>query len=234
MGKNRMRRLFVSIAVMVALTSMTAQNMMSAQERELPAPSMTGGMPMNEVVASRHSVRAFDPERPLDDALLGQLLWTAVGVNRPDAEPSAHGAPADRCNPTALNRQEIHAYLFAKDGVWRYQPHTHSLVRVAEGDCRALVAGTAEFSQDFVMEAPCSVVFVADLSGLPDDESTMRMALVDAGIACENLTLGCASAGVATVPRATMDTAGIAALLGLNPRQVPLMNNPLGYPRKRR
>ncbi|MCD8282853.1 MAG: hypothetical protein LUC22_06340 [Prevotella sp.] len=35
--------------------------------------------------------------------------------------------------------------------------------------------------------------------------------------------------GLATVPRATMDTAGIVRLLGLTDKQVPIMNNPVGW-----
>lgn len=43
--------------------------------------------------------------------------------------------------------------------------------------------------------------------------------------------LGALSFGldIATVPRPTMDAPAISALLGLSSRQLPLMNNPLGY-----
>lgn len=80
-----------------------------------------------------------------------------------------------------------------------------------------------------MLNAPVCVVFIADLSGLPEGDQTKTMALVDAGIACENLNLACVSEGIATVPRATMDREGIAKLLGLTPRQMPVMNNPIGY-----
>lgn len=205
---------------------------MTAQERKLPAPAFDGGMPINEVVAGRHSVREYDPSREINDTILGQLLWMTVGINRPDAKPGHLGSVANRSNPTALNWQEIRVFTFDKNGVWEYRPKSHSLMLVREGDHRNLVAGTKEFSQDYVLEAPVSVVFVADLSKLPEENRTTMMALVDAGIACENLTLACVSEGIATVPRATMDTAAISSLLGLSPRQLPVMNNPLGYPKQ--
>lgn len=163
--------------------------------------------------------------------LLGQLLWSAVGINRPDAPAGPHGAPADRTNPTALNWQEIRAYVFRTDGVFEYIPASHSLRLVKEGDRRSLLAGTAEFSQDFVNDAPCAVLFVADMTNLPDNDQVHAMVHVDAGIACENLNLACAALGVATVPRATMDTGAITTLLGLTPRQLPILNNPIGYAR---
>ncbi|MDE6803338.1 MAG: nitroreductase family protein [Muribaculaceae bacterium] len=211
------------------ITLITPFMIMTAQEKNLPFPVSEGGMPMNEVVVNRHSDREFDPAREIDDATLGQLLWITAGINRPDAQPSKFGAPVNRSNPTARNWQEIRVFVFGKDGVWEYMPSSHSLKLVVEGDQRALVAGTKEFSQDFVIEAPYSVVFVADMTEMPEGEHAKAMALVDAGIACENLNLACAANGVATVPRATMDSAGISKLLGLTPLQIPVMNNPIGY-----
>lgn len=205
---------------------------MTAQERKLPAPSFDGGMPMNEVVAGRHSVREYNSSREINDTILGQLLWMTAGINRPDAKPGHLGSVADHSNPTALNWQEVRLFAFDKNGVWEYLPATHSLTLVKDGDHRSLLAGTKEFTQDFVLDAPVAVVFVADMSKLPEDQRTTAMALVDVGIACENLTLACVSEGIATVPRATMDTAAISALLGLTPRQLPVMNNPLGYPKQ--
>jgi len=224
--KNLTTRIFVVMIVTTVFPSI-----MTAQEKKLPAPLRTGGMPMNETMASRHSIREFDASRTIDDNMLGQLLWMAIGVNRPDAQPSAEGPAADRCNPTARNWQEIHAYVFGKDGVWKYMPRTHSLSLIKQGDHRTLVAGTKEFSQDFVMDAPLSVVFVADLTGLPEGDQAKAMAMVDAGIACENLNLACTSNGIATVPRATMDATAIARILNLTPRQIPVLNNPIGYAR---
>jgi len=213
----------------VVVLTMAATLIMTAQERKLPAPSRNGGMPMNEVVANRHSVREFDSSREISDSTLGQLFWMSAGVNRPNAAPGRFGAPANRSNPTALNWQEIRLFVFDKNGVWEYQPASHSLSLAKEGDHRNLIAGTKEFSQDFVLNAPVSIVFIADMTNLPEEDRVKAMALIDAGIACENLTLACTSEGIATVPRATMDTAGISKLLDLSPRQIPVMNNPIGY-----
>ena len=209
--------------------ALAATMIMTAQERKLPSSLFNGGMPFNEVVANRHSIREFDPSREINDSTLGQLLWLSVGINRPDALPGHLATAADRSNPTALNWQEIHAFVFDKSGVWEYLPNPHSLSLVKEGDHRELLAGTKEFQQDYVLSAPAVVVFVADMSALPEGEQTKAMALVDAGIACENLNLACVSEGIATVPRATMDVPAISRLLNLTPRQIPVLNNPIGY-----
>lgn len=222
---------YIIKSLLLSATFMGVSFTSNAQERNLPAPQFTGGMPMNEVVANRHSVRTFDPQKPVEDSVLSQLLWITLGVNRPDAVGAIGGVPANRSNPTARNWQEIKAYVFGKDGVWEYLPVSNSLKLIKDGDYRNLIAGTKGFSQDFVMDAPYSVVFVADMENLPEDSHVAQMAMVDAGIACENLNLACASLGIATVPRATMDTEAISTLLNLTPRQIPVMNNPIGYPK---
>lgn len=185
---------------------------------------------MNEVMAARHSEREFDSTREINDTTLSQLLWMTAGVNRPDAAPGRFGAPANRSNPTALNWQEIRVFVFDKNGVWEYLPATHSLSLAKDGDHRKLLAGTKEFTQDFVLNAPAAILFVADMTALPEGDQARAMVLVDAGIACENLNLACTSAGIATVPRATMDSPAISALLNLTPRQLPILNNPIAYP----
>ncbi|MDR1224884.1 MAG: SagB/ThcOx family dehydrogenase, partial [Tannerella sp.] len=42
----------------------------------------------------------------------------------------------------------------------------------------------------------------------------------------------CSAAGLATVPRATMDRDGLAKALQLTDRQYLMLNNPVGYPAK--
>lgn len=112
------------LIAMLAVISfiLTDTDTMNAQEIKLPAPTTTGGVPANEVMARRHSCREFDSARSVDQATLGQLLWMTLGINRPDAQPTKFGAPANRTNPTALNCQEITAYVFATDGVYEYLP----------------------------------------------------------------------------------------------------------------
>lgn len=200
---------------------------MSGQEIIFPAPEFKGGMPFNEVVAGRRSERQFDPSAAIDPEVLGQLLWAATGVNRPDA-PQGRFGKTDRSNPTARNWQEIKVFVFAKDAVYEYDAAKHALIQRVAGDHRALMAGTEAFNQDFVLDAPTVILFVADLSDLADDDGTRAAAFVDAGIACENLNLACSAAGIATVPRITMDKEGVARLLGLSPEQIPVINNPIG------
>ena len=58
------------------------------------------------------------------------------------------------------------------------------------------------------------------------------MMSVDTGIVSENVNLFCSAMGLVTVPRASMDGKAIQKLLGLNENQMPILNNPVGYPKK--
>lgn len=196
---------------------------LSAEDLKLPLPDHSCSTSLDSALCQRRSVRDFDASRGIDEKLISNLLWAAAGVNRPD--------DGRRTNPTALNKQEIDIYVFDATGVSKYNPGEHSLTKVATGDHRGLVAGTKAFSQDFVMDAPVSLVLVADLDKFDGgvSERTLMMGMADAGIVSQNINLFCAANGLATVPRATMDADGIRALLGLGAAQIPALNNPVGY-----
>ena len=116
-----------------------------------------------------------------------------------------------------------------KEGAYLYDAKANSLQPIAKGDHRAAVAG----SQDFVKSAPVSLVLVSDLSRFGNiADHTKLMAAVDAGIVCQNINIFCAATGLATVPRATMDQAALKRILKLTDSQLPIMNNPVGYPRE--
>lgn len=194
----------------------------TSQNRVLPAPIADGGVPVNRALAERRSTREYNPERTLDMQTVSNLLWACCGINRPD--------DAHRTNPTAMNRQEIDAYYFDSTGVYLYDFAGNSLTQVAAGDRRALLAGSGDFVQDFVLTAPSAVLLVADSSKLPTSDRAMTMAACDAGIASENINLFCAGNGLVTVTRATMDVDGLREALSLPDTAIPLLNNPVGYP----
>ncbi len=217
------------IPIAIAIIIISLQDM-DAQEKKLPSVELTVGKTLMQTIADRHSTREFNVNKEISDTILGQLLWASLGVNRENAVSPFSGSPlANRCNPTAMNSQEITAYVFGKDGVWVYLPESHSLRLETSGDYRSLVAGSEAFSQNYVENAPYSIVFVADIRKLPEKADHKVWAAFDAGIACENLTLACSALGISTVPRATMNVSGIQSLLKLSEHQLPMLNNPIGY-----
>ena len=201
---------------------------MFAQDIKLPAPNMKQrSMTVVEALKTRHSVRSFDATRELSRQEISNLCWAASGIVR---------GGNFRTAPTARNLQEIRLFAFTKSGVYEYDAKANTLVQKAEGDHRELMAsngGKAGFRQDFVKDAPVSLLMVIDFEKFgSQDEGAVMMGCVDAGNVSENINLYCQSVGLATVPRATHDKDGIRKLLGFTGKQLPIMNNPVGYEKK--
>lgn len=203
------RNILLGLCILMGLQSF-------AQDIKLPAPDKTRGCAVMEALANRKSVREYS-DRMLSDKDLSDLLWAASGVNRPDGKLTS---------PTARNRQEIRLYAFTKDGVYLYQPESHSLKQNVKGDYRNLIAG----GQSFAALAPVCLLMVADMDKYGNNGDHARlMVSVDTGIMSENINIFCSATGLCTVPRGTMDDKGLIKLLNLNENQFPLINNPVGY-----
>lgn len=196
----------------------------NAQDIKLPSPDLSQkSLSMIETLNTRHSVRSYaNTELTLQQ--LSNLCWAACGQTRDDQHITA---------PTAMNRQEIRLFVFMKDGVYEYKRKESALVKKADGDQRKLLAGGGGFSQDFVVDAPVSLLMVIDydLFG-SNNQQALMMGCVDAGNVSENINLYCQSVGLATVPRGTMDTKAICTLLGFTDKQLPILNNPVGFEKK--
>ena len=184
----------------------------------LPPPETVGGMPLMQALKARHSTREF-ADRALPPQLLSNLLWAANGVNRPHS--------GKRTAPSARDWREIDVYVVTADDVFRYDPPTHTLQRVAAGDVRALTG-----VQDFVATAPLNLVYVADLDRMhdADAEQQARFGAADAAFIAQNVYLFCASAGLATVVRGLFDPAALGKALRLGSRQRILLAQTVGYP----
>lgn len=184
----------------------------------LPKPNLNRNCEVMEAFANRHSTREY-AAKALTLTDLSDLLWAANGINRPEE--------GKRTAPSAMNKQDVDVYVVLPEGTYLYDAKAHQLNLVAEGDHRGAVAG----GQAFVKSAPVSLLLVSDLSRLGDAKNThtQLMGAVDAGIVSQNISIFCSAAKLATVPRASMDTAKLKSVLKLTDTQLPLMNHPVGY-----
>ena len=191
----------------------------AADAVKLPAPDKSLSVPLMTALEARASSRVFGSGAVADE-VLSDLLWSSIGVNRPDGRRTA---------PTALNRQEVDLYVVTAKGAWRYDAQNHALHPVAEGNALTLAAGTPERRQAFVDTAALALIYVGDTAKLTGSgEMPKRFAAVDAGMAAQNALLYCAAKGLACVPRATMDSAALAKMLKLTDTQIPIVNVVVG------
>ncbi len=182
-------------------------------------PPVVKGVPatLMQALEKRQSVREFDKGNiPLRE--LSNLLWAANGVNREDGKRTA---------PSALNKQDVDVYVCMENGAYKYDAKGHALVQVTDKDVRPAVAA----QQTWAADAPVVIVLVSDLRKL-GGEKAREMGAIDAGHVSQNVCLYCAATGLATVPRASMDKRAVATALNLENGQEPMLNLPVGYPKK--
>jgi SagB-type dehydrogenase family enzyme len=187
---------------------------------ELPKPQTDGGRPLMQVLRDRHSTREFKPDKlPLQ--VLSDLLWAAFGINRLET--------GKRTAPSAMNWQEVDIYVALPEGLYVYDAKAHRLVQILAEDVRAATGG-----QDFVKGAPLNLVYVADLARTKDAgaEEKNFYTTIDVGFISQNVYLFCASEGLATVVRGTVDRPALAKLMKLRPEQKIIVAQTVGYPKK--
>ena len=147
----------------------------SAADIKFSAPAKTGGMPLNEALNKRQTIRKYQ-EKALSAAQMGNMLWAAFGINRADGKFTA---------PTAANRQEIRLFLLTADGAYAYCPKTHTAKQISNKDLRSYAG---------VFKAPCYIVIAADM----DKAVSKHYAIMDTGYVSQNIYLYCASEGLGT------------------------------------
>lgn len=170
-----------------------------------------------EAFKDRKSTREY-ANKPLSLEQVSSLLWAANGINRPDSNRTA---------PSALHAVDIDIYVCMENGAYVYEADKNQLTLITKEDLRQAVAS----GQDFVLEAPVSLVMVSDLSRFPEmaAERAPLLGAMDAAYVSGNIGIYCAATGLATVPRATMDVVKLKEALKLKDSQIPMLNNPVGH-----
>jgi len=185
---------------------------------QLPPPQTDGGRPLMQVLKDRKSTRDFRPDK-LSLQTLSNILWAGFGINRPDGRRTA---------PSASNKQEIDIYVATADGLYIYDARGNRLSSVLRDDVRAKTG-----QQPFVKDAPVNLVYVADLARTGADSAERDMDVAaDTGFIAQNVYLFCASEGLATVVRGSIDRRSLASAMRLRPDQRIILAQTVGYPQK--
>jgi SagB-type dehydrogenase family enzyme len=211
---------FTSLITAISLLCVTVPAGEVLKPVQLLKPQVDGGRPLMQVLKDRSTSRSFSAEK-LQLQVLSNLLWAAFGINRPDS--------GKRTAPSAMNWQEIDIYVAAADGLYLYDAKAHLLQPVLSDDIRAMTG-----RQPFVKEAPINLVYVADFTrtGTASQEDKELYSAADTGFISENVYLYCASEGLATVVRGSIDRAALAKAMKLRPDQKIILAQTVGHPKK--
>jgi nitroreductase len=185
---------------------------------QLPPPQTAGERPLMRVLKDRKSTRNFRPGK-LSPQTLSNLLWAGFGINRPDGRRTA---------PSASNWQEIDIYVATADGLYVYDAKGNRLIPVLREDIRAQTG-----IQPFVTDAPLNLVYVADLAKTGTDSAERDMYVAaDTAFIAQNVYLFCASEGLATVVRGSIDRQALSKAMRLHPKQRIILAQTVGYPQE--
>ena len=192
------------------------------QSMKLPQPQIESGMPLMQALYTRQSTREFSAEK-LPAQVLSDLLWAAFGVNRPET--------GGRTAPSTRNWQDIDIYVATADGLYLFDAKSHVLNLIQAQDIRALTG-----TQDFVADAPVNLIYVSDFTRMDSDSSPEDRqidASIDTGFIGENVYLYCASTGLATVVRGSIDKEALAKAMKLKSTQWIVAAQSVGYPKNK-
>lgn len=208
-------RIICVLFVLCFALSVFAQDLKPVQ---LPEPRLDPNKSLAQALKERKTTREYGGE--LSAQALSNLLWAACGINRPDSER--------RTAPTAKNWQEIDVYVATKAGAYMYDPKGNTLAPIVLEDIRPLTYTQVDRFKD----APVHVVYVADLAKTDVPEgAAMPLVAMDTGFVAQNIYLYCASEGLPTGFRVSLDKDKLGQAMKLRPTQRIMGAQSIGLPK---
>ena len=208
-----------SVIALVIVSFITVSWAAELLPLKLPPPNLNSGKSLMQSLQARKSSRDFSTKK-LPVEVLSNLLWAACGINRPES--------GRRTAPSAVNWQEVDVYVAMADGLYLYNAKEHVLKPVIKQDIRELTG-----KQPFVKEAPVNLIYVADYSRMGGGSAEERnsYSAADTAFIAQNVYLYCASEGLATVVRGSIDRDALAKAMQLRDNQKIVLSQTVGYPK---
>jgi len=175
-------------------------------------------LPLTTAMDQRRSIRQFS-DSPLNLKELSFLLWATQGV-RDIMGP----AVTLRIVPSAGARHSIETYLYIRnvdgptEGIYRYLPLTHQLVKEFEEDGLSRRIAEATYGQRFAGQGALTF-FWATIPYRTEwryDRAAARVIAFDVGHVCQNLYLACEAIDAGTCGIGAYDQEEVDELLRLD------------------
>lgn len=192
---------------------------------QLPEPATTSEISFEQAVIDQRKVQTPGDQR-LDLPKIGQLAWATQGAITPAVAATMTPAQAQ-----VVAEPLLRAYFILPDGLFAYEPTTHTLQPLNNKDLRAQVVGAM-----LKLAAPpvggCQIIVAAstrDFSSRYGTRARTVMAL-QAGKVSQNIQLQAAVLNLACVSIDAVEGADVRSVARIPRNYEPLYAAIIGYP----
>ncbi len=197
--------------------------------KRLTNPKQCSNTSVEEAIRGRRSIRRYR-QGPLEHDQISQLLWAAQGTSSPEGFLTV---------PSAGGTYPLVIYLVAAEvegletGIYHYQPASHCLSLIREGDFRHQLANAAH-NQEWIAEAQASLIITAIFNRTTEryGERGIRYVHMEAGHAGQNIYLQAYALNIGTVAIGAFHDNQVKDILGIPDDHAPLYIIPVGLKNK--
>ena len=225
---------FIFTGIGILLIFVVGGNMMSckaspggrqSEKIALPGSHDDSQTSIEQALQQRRSVRTY-LNKPLTLTEVSQLLWAAQGINR---------GREFRTAPSAGALYPLEVYLVAgnvdglAEGVYKYRPHQHELLKIIHDDKRRELAAAA-LGQRYVQDGAAVIVIAAvyERTTQKYGQRGIRYVHIEVGHAAQNIYLQAVSLNIGTVFVGAFDDDEVKRVLNLPDEEHPLSIMPVG------
>ncbi|MGC8983363.1 MAG: SagB/ThcOx family dehydrogenase [Desulfurococcaceae archaeon] len=205
----------------------------------LPLPRPISRVSVEEAILLRRSIRDYT-EDPVALEHLALILWAAYGITEPRlgfrAVPSAGATYPLEVYVVVGERGVRSGGTYLPAGVYKYDPYTHSISLVKEGDSRRELAAEAALGQPWVEEAPVSIVVFAVFertTRVYGERGRVRYVPMEVGHLGQNVYLVATALGYGCVVVGAFYDDRVKAVVGAGAGEEPMYIIPIGVPARR-
>lgn len=183
---------------------------------QLPEPNLTSSVSVEEVIGRQQSIRGF-ADKAISYTQIGQLAWAGLAIANKDV------------NNRGSSQLEL--YFLTAEGLFSYQPGTHSLEQVSQTDLRKQLSVTV--NQEAVARAGCDIIIAGAMKKTALRTGTggrvVKFMTLEAGRAAENIQLQASAMGLGTMLVDEFETREIERVCRLSGENEPLLIAAVGF-----
>jgi len=212
---------------------MPSREIMSSEKIILPLPRLSGRVSLEEVLASRRSIREYTSD-PITLEDLAQVLWAAYGISETRwglrTAPSAGATYPLEIYVVISTNGVISDSKYVSPGIYHYNVRAHLLECIKSGDFREELYKAA-LEQEWVRNAPVNIVIMAIYERTTyryGERGRVRYVHMDLGHVGQNIYLQATALSLGTVAIGAFHDNRVKEIIGVSENEEPLYIMPLG------